>query len=473
MKFRDAAKTAVLSTLLTLAATANSAAVSLPACPDGVCGGLGNAFPLPTTNDLAPLTGGKVFFKNRQLETCVKYTEAKGSDHREFQEKTSTWNLLDSLATSASLSGSYDSHKLTFGATTSATTGYDISKSGSIHSLTLDILFVSGYLDFRQDATCWTSDNIDPEFLAAFEALPEVADPSASASWVPYTSFLSTRGSHIMVQETLGSRFQQWESLESSSTVTKQTLEAAACADVEGKVGTDGWSAQGCADYSSEERKAADDANAQARSNTLGGTIPTRKELLKGVTAARLDAFIDAANKADQEVAHQWEPIWDLLAKLYQTSCKAGVPGSCDNYQRALNLQAAYEGWLAVGCELDEARDRPIQIMQIASKDPKTGVKTYGCWAKKEGCSGENADCHVGGLGSVCYCYGEGCIVRDTSAPIGDPTAPAGYRNKRQSKQDNKSYDKGVNNSCYYEGAKCWCSSGKVVAEDDRYLWRQ
>lgn len=437
-----------------------------PACPGGLCPGLGNSFYLPSYDALGTFTGGKIFFKNQALGGCVRYQPVSKAS-RSFQYSDNTETFFKKVGSETGISGSYESLELTFEATLSATTGYSISTTESIQALALDITYLTGVLDFVQDTTCWSADNIDGKLLAAFEALPEVTDPSSSASWIPYVSFLQTWGSHVMVQQTLGSRFQQWESVLASSKTSQDTLQAKACAEVEGLSEGGGWSVEGCAEYTSEEKKEAFSHSTEESENILGGTDVTRKGLLKGITEETLGAFIDSADQADEAVEHGWEPIWNLLIRFYQPDCKAGAAKSCDNYQRALNLAAAFEGWLAVGCSHETARGRDIQIMKVAATDSATGIKTYGCWAKKEGCM-ESGDCHLGGAGSVCYCYGNGCIVKDASQPAG-----TSYRDKVQSKQTG-SYDQGVNRSCSYKvGATCKCQSGKVVGLDDRYLWQQ
>lgn len=466
-----AVRAAALSLALALAA-ASGHAQPLPACPGDVCPGLGNAFYLPTYDALDTFTGGKVFFKSRELGKCALY-KAGGPARRDFEYSESTDSFFHLVSSETDLSGSYDSLQLSFDMTLSTTTGYSVATSQRIQSLALDITYVTGVVNFQQNGTCWAAANLDPAFLAAFAALPTtLADPSSSTSWTPYLSFLQAWGSHVMVEQSLGSRFQQWESVLDTSKVTQATLQAKACAEVEGTTAGGGWSVDGCAAYSSEEKEEALETTTKEKQYVLGGSEAARKGLLKGVTSQALEAFIDSADQADEAVEHGWEPIWSLLAGLYQPACTAKGSAGCDLYQRALNLQAAYEGWIAVGCPYVEARGRAVQVMQVAGTDALTGIRTYGCWTKKEGCAGESADCHLSG--GACYCYGNGCIVRDSKETVGDPFAPAGYRDKIQTSKTG-SFDKGVNRSCHYDAgaAQCKCSGGKLVGLADRYLWLQ
>ena len=59
-----------------------------------------------------------------------------------------------------------------------------------------------------------------------------------------------------MVQQLIGSRFEQWTSSELSETSIGQTLEIKACAQVEGVQKGGGWSVASCASYSQDEKRA-------------------------------------------------------------------------------------------------------------------------------------------------------------------------------------------------------------------------
>jgi hypothetical protein len=449
-----------------------SAAGDLPACPNNICPGLGNGFYLPAMNSLSIFTGGAVIFQNRTLGSCV-ISQPTDIAHRQFDYTTSSDNFLRAVSTEADLSGNYNDLALTFNGTFQSTTGYNVASQQNVQSLALDITYLTGVLDFQQNSTCWTQSNVDPSFLAAFQQLPPIGDATQAASWTPYITFLKTWGSHIMVQESLGSRFQQWESVTSTQQISQNILQAKACADVEGISAGGGWSVTACGAYSSAQKQEAESFATNEEENILGGTEATRQALLNGVTQQTLADFVNSADQADEAVEHGWTPIWSLLYSLYGPNCDASQKGSCANYQRAVNLEAAYEGWLAVGCSTVSTEGTNVQAMMVASTDPTTGVQTYGCWAKKEGCITDD-DCHAGGfLRTNCYCYGSGCIVENPNQPVGDPASPSGYRDTIQLVQTG-GYEEGVNNSCYYHiGGECDCSVDQIVGLPDRYLWQQ
>ena len=447
------------------------------ACPNNNCPGLGNAFYLPDFNSLNDtFTGGVVVFQNRTLGGCVSFHKIPKAS-RKFTYNNDSGSFFDNVAADANLRGSYSTKSLTFSTTFNLTTGYKAESKFDVQSLVLDVTYLTGVLDLQKNETCRAKANVSPSFLAAFTQLPAtIDDPTQTAGWNQYLTFLRSWGSHIMVQASVGSRFQQWESVKKSQNVSESTLRAKACADVEGTSTTGGgWSVSGCAAYSTDQKQAAASTSTNVLQVVMGGTATTRKGLIKEggvVTKQSLDAFIESADEADQPVVHGWEPIWVLLSSLYGPDCTStGV--NCENYQRALNLEAAYEGWRAFGCPLiaTDVPALPVQIMK-AIADPKTGVKTYGCWVAKEGCV-TGASCHGGGFPwTACYCYGAGCVVKDPMQPIGDPNAPTDYRETIQTDQTG-SFNEGVNNSCYHYGVTCNCDMGKVVGAPARYIWNQ
>lgn len=121
--------------------------------------------------------------------------------------------------------------------------------------------------------------------------------------------------------------------------------------------------------------------------------------------------------------------------------------------------------------------DDGVDLRRFVLVDDDPNVPGYECQLAPEGCRGDN-DCHIGGAGSTCYCYGNSCVdTRDT----GDPRhrVKVGYRYNTQvgyryhlpqphiSQQEarfvKRVYDgssswSGVNWSCHYHvGIYCVC----------------
>jgi hypothetical protein len=414
-------------------------------------------------------TGGRVFFKDRKLGDCVVLSNITWAA-RDFQAADSMERLITQSMNEAQLSGSYSSKVLTMSGTAQAMSGQSSDITTTFNSTHMDIAAATRAADFQQSSNCFSAANIDADFLENFESLALIASDKASeaASWNPYVEFLKGNGSHIMMQQLIGSRFQQWESSTSTATDTAKMMQVKACAQVEGTSIGGGWSVNTCGAYSSDEKKKGLQTQSESKRLILGSTAAARGALLKDVNKVNLDAFIDGAEQGDQAVIFIFKPLWELLYGIYQPGCAAGGKDSpaCKNLQRAVNLQAAFEGWTAVGCPaLVTTNSVRYQEMKVSSTT-SLGINTYECSVLKTGCRNGN-DCHIGGGGSVCYCYGASCL--DTGDPIkGTPM----NRTKVRGSQEG-SYNQGVNNSCDFSWFSCGCNGGWSGGLATRTLYQQ
>lgn len=442
-----------------------------PACPGGICPGLANVFYLPETNAASTLTGGTVMFTKRKLDECATYSTIERGQ-RNFATADNMQTFVSNTMASFNLSGDYKTSELTVKGTASVMTGSSSDIRTSFTSRQLDVSMLTGVVDFELSTTCYSEGNIDPAFLEAFEALApiDVTKVSEAAQWAPYESFLKQRGSHIMVQQLIGSRFEQWISSTSTATDIGKILEIKACAEVEGVKSGGGWSVATCAAYTTEEKQKALRQQSFDKRIVAGGTRETRTKVLQGViTPEALDDFVAAAPDGTEAVSSTFQPVWRILIDIYTLKCAKSGKGSkdCANLQRAYNLQATYEGWVAIGCPKEN--DQRANVMQQMAVDSTStyGINTYRCLLSKTGCR-SNDDCHLGGGGSVCYCYGQGCI--DTGDPIPGSTY---FRNKVRGSKSG-SYDEGVNNSCTYRiGVWCGCNSSWAGGLPERTVYRQ
>jgi hypothetical protein len=440
-------------------------------CPGGVCPGLGNAFYLPDTNALSTNTGGTKIFKNTTLDKCAKFHSDIEASSRSLTTVKSMDEFVRSVSTQLSLGGSFTSNRMSVRASASKTTGTESSHTSTFHSATLDISQVFAAVDFNQDDECRGVGNLSPEFLRDFEALPLIDRQNAAepSSWEAYVQFLRADGSHVMIKQLIGSRFQRWESSDSSESNLQTKLRARACAEVEGvEVGTNkpGWSASGCKAFSRDERASALRINTHEEKIIRGGSDEARKDLTKEVSPETINAFIDSGRLGNQAIGYAFAPIWGFLNRIYRTPCSQSGPGSpaCQNLQRSRNLQAAYEGWLAIQCPLLRSENGvPYQEMRTTEKPDQLGIYSYQCWARKTGCLSHN-DCNA--FGAACYCYGRTCF--DTGMPIdGTEEIRTGVRGSRSGGTRG-----GVNNSCELRG-KCYCSPGWSGGLPDRLLYNQ
>lgn len=446
-----------------------------PACPDGTCPGLGNAFYLPSQNTESVQTGGTILFKDTKIGTCAKISPA-AQNPRRFSSSDSMEHFVETTSSAADVSGSYSSKALSAKGSVSTITGYNSDITTTFHSKQLIVRAITSVIDLQKSSTCMGVHNIDPKYLKAFESLAAInrKKVSAPASWAPYVEFLKSQGSHIIMQQQIGSSFQHWESSTSAAKDIANSLEAKACAEVEGTSGDSGWSVNGCAAYTKEEKEQSLKTESNGYDMIRGGTAMTRQALQKDFTKKNLDAFIDSSAKGDQVVQAQFTPVWEALSQIYTPLCKKQKQGSkaCQNLQRAVNLQAAYEGWTAVGCEEKTAGegDNKITYQRMAvAGTTSLGIATYKCAAKKTGCYSGKTDCHIGGLiGSQCYCYGPTCLQKGAAIAGTDL-----FRSDVQGSQSGGTNDD-VNQSCKYQiGVYCDCDYGWSDGLPDRNLYLQ
>lgn len=449
-----------------------SAAPSLsasPACPLGVCPGLGNSFPLFNLNTFSVNTAGNVFFKTATVGSCANIS-AVAENSRSSSQVDSMQSFNSVVSTSTGLSGSISTLTLTAKGTAVAVTRTSSDTTSTFHASQLDVRALNSVVDFVKDGSCFSADNIDLGFLQYFQSLPLISPTTAadSSSWHPYELFLSDAGSHIMMQQQIGSRFQQWDSSESTDSDIAETLLIKSCAEVEGIAGTTGWSVAACAAFNSTQKQKAMQTKSSTARIIQGGTEATRSALTSSLTQATLDAFISAAPQGNEAIGYRFTPIWELLHRIYAPRCSAGFQADCNSVQRAVTLQAAYEGWIGVGCpKMTDGRGSPYQQMTATAPDVQ-GIYTFGCKVSKTGCRSDD-DCHLGGAGSVCYCYGSGCIDQGDAVNL----VPGQFHDTVRG-DESGGYDSGVNNACYYHvAAHCDCSSGWSGGLPDRFIWSQ
>jgi len=432
-----------------------------PACPNGICRGLGHSFYLPAINGFDPPSTGNEFFVDARLGSCATLSPPDGSATRQFQNAESMEELTRRTSSSFELSGSYTTARLTARGSVSAMTGADTATTQRMASTHIDITTPTRTVDFNQRGRdCFSKANVDPSDVQQFEALPLIrAEQAAEQSeWDPYVVYLQRLGSHIQVRQVLGSRFQRWESSTASTADILNILKAKACAGIEGNNPTTmGWSVDGCAAYSREQRERASKTHSEWRQIVMGGTPRTRAALTQEVTKERVDAFIASGGRGDQPIRYGFKPVWELWMQIYSPLCKGDGSGDCKNLQRAYNLKTAYEGLLAIGCPEQKGRDGLVyQAIAPAGEPNSLGIQAYGCFAERTGCR-SNLDCRAGGGGLQCYCYGASCLDQ------GEGIAGTNLLRTRVRGSQEGGFRQGVNNSCRVRGgigSTCSCDTG-------------
>jgi len=278
-------------------------------------------------------------------------------------------------------------------------------------------------------------------------------------------------GSHYLNQLEYGSRFQIWESTDQSSSETTNLLKVKACMSVEAGSAQAGSNIAACSAVTSEDISKAKNLSSTNKKVIKGGTDEARKNLVNSATKANMDAFIQTAGKATQAINWHYKPIWETLKSEYGLACeRSGSPSSrdCQDYQRALNLQAAYEGVAAWGCEYRTSGEVVLGGMKLGTIiNSKTGIAQWSCMQAKTGCV-EDDSCHYQ-LGVVSHCYGKYCFDKKQIAGTNQ------YTTEVKANYTNSGHDEGVNNSCKigYMGFKSYCLKDWAGGLGERAIWRQ
>lgn len=474
---------ALVTLAVTIALAPAVPAAEPPACPNGLCSGLGHAFYLPDLNVLqAKLqTSGRQVLKNTLVGTCATKTPS-GSSSKDFQTYDSSSSALNSW--SANISTGVAATYSGFNLSGTASANFDSStlNTAKSSSVLLDYFLLDTVIDLNQNAECWSVNNLDPQFLTSFESLP-INDPKMAAeasSWADYRNFLKSWGSHVQTKQELGSRLQILQSQKSTTLVDTQTMKAKVCATL-------GYSAINipvCGDYNTTQKNEASTKDTLEKIYVAGGSPETRNALVAmksgGYTSEDVNAFINSANNSDEPIGFKYKPIWELLMDVYRADCtNAGKDSkACLNFQRAVNLQATYEGFLAFNCIKNSTSGGMFVQGMTAGVANGNGIYYYACKQTKTGCRTDD-DCNLatgddspnwfGGDWSECFCEGPSCV---TSQLIPGTTQ---YRSVIKPLEPNKvkaNSDVGVNASCR-DDATCTCDTAWGGGLAERDLWDQ
>lgn len=461
-----------------------------PACRDGVCAGLGHAFYLPETNLLDPTaqTSRRQILLNTALGTCATKTPS-GSSRKDFQSFENAMSAINAWSGGISTSGSGISAAISaFTLGTTASANYDSSslKTTDAASVSLDYVLLDAVVDLNQNAACWSRGNLTPEFLSAFEALPinDAKWAAEASSWADYRVFLQSWGSHVQVKQELGSRLQILESEKSTDQVDTQTLKAKVCFSL-------GYAAVNvpvCGDYNTTQKNTASTRDTVQKFYISGGDREARNKLIASkpgqFSSEDVSAFINSAANSDQPIGFKYRPVWELVMDVYRSACvTAKDANACQHFQRAVNLQAVYEGFLAYNCILNRTASadptKPGLFVQgmVALPANGNGIVYYACKQTKAGCSNDN-DCNAGTGGTgwpwdpkwqQCFCEGSGCISTQLIAGTSQ------YRSIIKNREPDKSKansNVGVNDSCR-DDSSCTCNTAWAGGEQEREIWNQ
>ena len=354
---------------------------------------LGQGFFIPKKDILGEFIDGAMIFDTIEKD-CISVVPRPETKQVNTYFKT-TETFYSFLSTKTGISAKYVGEytmKTTLDVTTKSISGGSLQVSG----LSLDIYALKETAVFSTH--CLNTLPLSKALLADFEKLPvKVADPNNKNDWLPFDSFLQKYGSHIVTEANRGSRLRQWTFASSTEKYTERDFGVRACVDLSDDTGSLDVSA--CSNITSEEKETV---KKMTMSDTLvlkGGTSETRAKLREKRSAEDIQEFMKEAETSPGNVLYKFTSVWQILKERYLGS-------NDDDLARSLNLEAYYSAVLDFGCTATKDGSVRLRWMEqnSASKMPD-----FSCKIAALGCQSDD-DCHIGGSGSVCYCYGSSCV---------------------------------------------------------------
>jgi len=336
------------------------------------------------------------------------------------------------------------------------TLGFSLSVATS--SLSSGFLDVSGYLIQQETTTtklvlsqdCYkgvmSKSKLSEEFINAVAALPlNPANPQLKSSWQNYQIFLDKYGSHIVTEITLGSLIRQYVFQSVEMGYSESDYRINACVEFEGPTTAGDIDSSTCTGISSADVQAAESRTVSHQLIILGGSDKTRNALDSTRTDALLEALMNEGRDNPQPVGYEYASIWDVIRTHFSSNSSM--------IARASTLQQFYEGFLCFGCTNVVIGGRQARFFNNQYDGNSELTPVYGCELIARGCHSSNHDCHIGGAGSVAYCYGPTCIEYATQ-PYGNPA----QKPFAQTSQTGH-YNSGLNLSCYFNAFKAYCKA--------------
>jgi len=407
---------------------------------DGGAARIGYGFYLPDRDILNNLAGGAKLFKT--LPSACIISKPNNLHKRETAYYPNADTFFTRLAAETGLSTEFKS-LYTMGNTLN-------TKSGSIGGTQYQVkgsslMMYSFTKDDQLAKECINTQELADDFVRDFKNLPdEVKDPHKLQSWDAFKVFLVKYGSHFVTKTSYGAWLEQWVFSHSSKSYSQSQLESRSCSEFLGFVLVGMLNVKKCESYSKTEISASSKLEVSKTFAVKGGSLSLRTALLSGHrTLDNVEKFLKSSDDTSV-INNKFSEIWELLQNRFYGTV---------HYKKALNLEFFYRGYLNYKCNYEAENNYPMQRFARTIHYTKERP-VYHCEIPPTGCRNGD-DCHIGGWGSVCYCYGKTCIVGKTSSN--------GYksRQKRTTRgSQSGSYDSGVNNSCYYKaGVYCSCNT--------------
>jgi len=401
---------------------------------------LGYGFFLPRKDIMGVYSGGASIFKTVPGNCVITTNQNKAERLTTYYDSTESFyqRITGDTEVSASLQGSY-----TMGATLNI-------KSKSISASTMRVkgssLWMAVYLRHEVfSKNCENKLQLEDNFKADFERLPNtVSNPQYRSSWDAFENFLTKYGSHFVTETSFGAYLEQWTFAKAEQSYSQSDLEARACGDFAGVTQAGNLKVSACAGFSQTKISKAQSLETSRSLTVKGGDLAKATALVNSKTLDNIEDFLTSASTTSP-VGHKFRSIGEFLRTRYIGTT---------HYKKALNLQYFYEGFLDYECNEQKTGDGNLVRRFARAADYSDSRPSYRCEIPSQGCS-SSSDCHIGGWGSVCYCYGNGCFKHKEKEVAGRKIPYIEVQ-----KDQTGSYSEGLNNSCNYQaGVYCKCDS--------------
>ena len=240
--------------------------------------------------------------------------------------------------------------------------------------------------------------HIVESLLTDFAALPAVIkSPWNLSSWQLYDAFLRKHGSHVVTAVTYGSSINQGAFADTSESYSERDFQVKSCLSLAGPTEVGELNVSVCAGIDKSEITKVSTMTMSDWLVVRGGTQATRNAVIKHRTAELIETFMNEANETHAPIHYTFTSIWDILQGIF-----AGVDQS--NFQRAVNLEYYYLGYLNYGCDHQFNDKVELQKFDLVTNPSSP---EYECTLAPKGCHSDN-DCHYKPI--WCSCKGSSCV---------------------------------------------------------------
>ena len=390
---------------------------------------LGGSFYLPNTDIDDPGSNGIKIFKPFS-KVCFKEIPKIRKTQESKHEYSNLQEFYSSVATDTGVDGKLTG-KYTMGLTLNMKTSR--LSLGSIDVKGSSIEIATHIKEVFLDENCYGRSVVEfsDDFLKTLDSLsPVIHKPWLSESWEKYGLFLKQFGSHFIVRILLGASVRQWTFAKSFLKYTARQMVVKTCFDVNGsdlELGT-------CVGVTKEEYEKYKDISTSNYVVVRGGKDETRSKFQTNKTRGLLKQLLNEGRTLSSPISFKYKPVWDVLMIKFRNNTR--------RYAIASNLKQYYYGLRDFGCTFQKNGNTKMRSFDYRVR--KITQPIFQCFLINKGCH-SNSDCHIGGAGTVTYCYGSSCY--DYKSPT--------FGNKatnviiRWSKKG--SYNEGINNSCDYK----------------------